>query len=100
MSLPFASFYLETYVSLVHSGGGIGGITLAIALSHSAPHVEVDIYESASAFGMVGAGIGMWPRVWDALKAIGLKDELDRYAASATGGMLIETQCTACGLSR
>jgi len=66
-------------------GGGIGGITLAIALSHSAPHVEVDIYESASAFGMVGAGIGMWPRVWDALKAIGLKDELDRYAASATG---------------
>ncbi|KAH8105384.1 hypothetical protein BXZ70DRAFT_1004888 [Cristinia sonorae] len=66
-------------------GGGIGGLTLAIALSHSAPHIEIDIYESASAYGMVGAGIGMWPRVWDALKAIGLKDELDRYSASATG---------------
>ena len=63
-------------------------MTFAIALSHSAPHVEVDIYESASAFGMVGAGIGMWPRVWDALKAIGLKDELDRYSA-ASGGEII-----------
>ncbi|TCD71096.1 hypothetical protein EIP91_000190 [Steccherinum ochraceum] len=66
-------------------GGGIGGLTFAIALSHHAPSVDIDIYESASTFGMVGAGIGMWPRVWDALKAIGLKDELDRYSASATG---------------
>lgn len=72
------------------SGGGIGGLTFAIALSKTAPHIEVDLYESASAFGMVGAGIGMWPRVWDALKAIGLKDELDKYSASsATGGTLI-----------
>ncbi|THG99814.1 hypothetical protein EW026_g2629 [Hermanssonia centrifuga] len=37
-------------------GGGVGGLTLAVALSHS-PNVEVDVYEAAQEFAEVGAGI-------------------------------------------
>ncbi|KAJ3490085.1 hypothetical protein NLI96_g1673 [Meripilus lineatus] len=60
-------------------GGGIAGLTLAIALSRNAPHLDVVVYEATSTFGAVGAGIGMWPRVWDALKGLGLCDTLDLH---------------------
>jgi hypothetical protein len=43
------------------SGGGIGGLTLAVALSHY-PDIDVDIYESAHKFTEIGAGIGLWAR--------------------------------------
>lgn len=43
------------------SGGGIGGLTCALALSQYGD-IDVDIYEGASRFAEVGAGFGLWPR--------------------------------------
>ncbi|OBZ74451.1 Salicylate hydroxylase [Grifola frondosa] len=57
-------------------GAGLGGLMLALSLHKSAANVRVDIYESASQFTEIGAGIGMWPRVWELIKALGLEDQL------------------------
>ncbi|TFK66167.1 FAD/NAD(P)-binding domain-containing protein [Pluteus cervinus] len=61
-------------------GGGIGGLSLAVALSKY-PNIEVDIYEAASRFTEVGAGIGVWPRVWKILVKMGIDGDLARVTA-------------------
>lgn len=40
-------------------GGGISGLTLAISLYKQ--NVPVTVYESASKFGEIGAGVGFGP---------------------------------------
>lgn len=40
-------------------GGGISGLTLAISLFKQ--NVPVTVYESASKFGEIGAGVGFGP---------------------------------------
>ncbi|KAF1848182.1 salicylate 1-hydroxylase-like protein [Cucurbitaria berberidis CBS 394.84] len=42
-------------------GGGIAGLTLTIALLKHAPSIPITLYESASAFGEIGAGVGFEP---------------------------------------
>lgn len=42
-------------------GGGIAGVTLTIALLTHCPHLRITLYESASAFGEIGAGVGFQP---------------------------------------
>ncbi|KAH7355467.1 salicylate 1-hydroxylase-like protein [Pyrenochaeta sp. MPI-SDFR-AT-0127] len=42
-------------------GGGISGVTLTIALTTRSPHLPITLYESASAFGDIGAGVGFEP---------------------------------------
>ncbi|KAF2621928.1 salicylate 1-hydroxylase-like protein [Macroventuria anomochaeta] len=42
-------------------GGGIAGVTLTIALLKQCPHFRITLYESASAFGEIGAGVGFQP---------------------------------------
>lgn len=42
-------------------GGGIAGVTLTIALLKHCPHLHITLYESASAFGEIGAGVGFQP---------------------------------------
>jgi hypothetical protein len=59
------------------SGGGIGGLTLAFALSKS-PDISVDIYEAASKFTEIGAGIGVWWRTRQVLKSLGLEEDAIR----------------------
>jgi salicylate hydroxylase len=60
-------------------GGGIGGLTLAVALSHL--HLEefldVDLYESAVKLTEVGAGIGFSPKTWEVLKEFGMAEDLE-----------------------
>ena len=58
------------------SGGGMGGLVLALCLKKYAPDVRFDIYESARELTEVGAGIGMTPRIWSLIKELGLEDEL------------------------
>ena len=48
-------------------GGGIAGITLAIALHHRS--IPVTIYEQAPEFGEVGAGVSFSPNAVQAMKA-------------------------------
>ncbi|GLB39496.1 putative FAD binding domain containing protein [Lyophyllum shimeji] len=61
-------------------GGGIAGLALAVALSKY-PDIDVDIYEAATEFSEVGAGIGVWPRVWKILEHLGLSEDLARVTA-------------------
>jgi 2-polyprenyl-6-methoxyphenol hydroxylase-like FAD-dependent oxidoreductase len=55
-------------------GGGIGGLTTAIALRRKG--IEVSVYERASQPGEVGAGITLWPNATRALIDLGVATEL------------------------
>jgi len=63
-------------------GGGIGGLTAAIALARSGRQVRV--YEQATRFGRVGADINLTPNAVRGLDGIGVGDALRRTAARPT----------------
>jgi salicylate hydroxylase len=65
------------FVLICLSGGGVGGLTLAFALSKS-PDICVDVYEAASKFTEIGAGIGVWWRTRQVLKSLGLEEDIIR----------------------
>ena len=72
-----------------YSGGGIAGLTFAIALYRFAPAdapFQVDIYEADAEVRTVGAGITVWPRTWSVMRHLGLYEELSRVAVQASGG--------------
>lgn len=52
---------LTTSFTRPGSGGGVGGLTLAVALSKY-PDIEVEVFEAARQFTEVGAGVGILPR--------------------------------------
>ncbi|KIK50757.1 hypothetical protein GYMLUDRAFT_147374, partial [Collybiopsis luxurians FD-317 M1] len=56
-------------------GGGVGGLTCAVALKNC-PDIEIDLYEQAAQIAEIGAGITIWPRTWDVLKSLGLEGDL------------------------
>ena len=59
-------------------GGGIGGLTAAIALFrlNQNKDIKIDVYEGAHAFTEIGAGVGVYKRPWNVLKELGLTEEL------------------------
>ncbi|KAJ3781222.1 FAD/NAD(P)-binding domain-containing protein, partial [Lentinula aff. detonsa] len=57
------------------SGGGIGGLTCAVALK-DCPNIDLDLYEQAAQITEIGAGITVWPRTWVFLKSMGLEKDL------------------------
>lgn len=59
-------------------GGGIGGAALATSLLQNG--VPVKIFERASAFGEVGAGVQITPNAVKVLRDLGLGDGLDKVA--------------------
>ena len=65
------------------SGGGIAGLTLAVALGRredpSSP-VQIDMYESGTEITTVGAGITVWPRTWAIMRALGMYEDLSNEA--------------------
>lgn len=65
-------------------GAGIGGLALAIGLSHLG--VPFTLYESAPVFSAVGAGVGLGP---NALQAMDMIDQRFRqkYMSIATGNL-------------
>jgi 2-polyprenyl-6-methoxyphenol hydroxylase-like FAD-dependent oxidoreductase len=60
-------------------GGGIGGLTAAIALARQG--LAVEVYEQAPELKEVGAGVGMWPNAMAAFERIGLADRVTRLGA-------------------
>ncbi|KAF8193699.1 FAD/NAD(P)-binding domain-containing protein [Pholiota molesta] len=65
-------------------GGGIGGLSLAVALSslNLDPNaINIDIYEAAPELTQIGAGITFWPRAWKILEKLGVTAELATYLA-------------------
>jgi salicylate hydroxylase len=65
------------------AGGGIGGITLAIALRQRA--IAATLFEQADAFRQVGAGIQMSANASRVLRVLGLDDALARVAVKPEG---------------
>lgn len=51
-------------------GGGVGGLTLAVALSRY-QDIAIDVYEAAQSFCEIGAGVGVWPRAFRVLRKFG-----------------------------
>ena len=59
-------------------GGGIGGLTAAIALSRAG--VEVRVYEAAAELREIGAGVALHPNAMRVLRAIGVEDAVRKVA--------------------
>ncbi|KAJ8588057.1 FAD/NAD(P)-binding domain-containing protein [Rhizopogon salebrosus TDB-379] len=64
-------------------GGGVGGLTLAVALSRY-PDIIVDVYEAAQTFREVGAGVGIWPRSFKVLQKLGADFEQQLLRCSSS----------------
>ena len=93
---PRSSFRLA-YVLISHSsptsGAGLGGLFLALFLQKNCPHIRVDIYESAHELTEVGAGIGMFPRVWEILKTLDIEEDLVTVIGAANGQSMSRPLC-------
>ena len=61
-------------------------MALAVALSRTSREFVVDIYEAKPTYSEIGAGVGMWPRVWETMRALGLEEGLRRKLGSFPGG--------------
>ena len=61
-------------------GGGLGGLTAALALAHHG--LSVRVLEGAQAFGAIGYGIQFGPNVFHVLDRIGVSDDVLEKADS------------------
>ncbi len=59
-------------------GGGIGGLTAAVALARKG--LAAEVYEQAPVLEEVGAGVGLWPNAMAALEPIGLSGKVAQLA--------------------
>ena len=82
----FSDSMSKANLSRIYSGAGLGGLLFALFLQKHAQDVEVDIYESAHALTELGAGVAMWPRVWELIKYLELEDELLQISGSSRAG--------------
>ena len=64
-------------------GGGIGGLTAAVALRRAG--CAVDVYEQAPQLTEVGGGINMGPNATRILRGLGLAEGLDREGVRPAG---------------
>lgn len=62
-------------------GGGIGGLTTAIALRKAG--IDAEIYERAPEIKEAGAGIALWPNALKALYQLKLESALDSVSCSS-----------------
>ena len=74
----------DTAAPAIVVGGGIGGLSAAIALRRAG--VQADVYERAPELREVGAGISLWPNATRQLRRWGLLDEVVRRGFPFTGG--------------
>jgi 2-polyprenyl-6-methoxyphenol hydroxylase-like FAD-dependent oxidoreductase len=59
-------------------GGGIGGLTAAVALARRG--LAAEVFEQAPALEEVGSGVGLWPNAMAALEPIGLSGKVAQLA--------------------
>ena len=64
------------------NGGGVGGLSAAIALRNAGHDVEV--FEQTSSFKRIGADINLTPNVVRALAGLGVVSALEETAARPT----------------
>ncbi|KAJ7581404.1 hypothetical protein C8J56DRAFT_1057390 [Mycena floridula] len=84
-------------------GAGLGGLMSAIALKECAENIELDIYEATGEISgdtrvpdelfqthhhnialEIGAGVTLWPRLWDALNEMGLGPDFEQLVPGYT----------------
>jgi FAD-dependent urate hydroxylase len=67
---------IQPFVSkrIIVAGGGIGGMTAALAL-HRAGNA-VTVYEQAPAFAEIGAGMSLWPNATRVLQSLGVLEQV------------------------
>ncbi|MBV9227991.1 MAG: FAD-dependent monooxygenase [Chloroflexi bacterium] len=75
-------------IPLLVIGGGIGGLTTALALSRKG--YPVHVIEQAHEFGEIGAGIQIAPNGSRTLDEIGILDELHSYAVYPQRVILVD----------
>ena len=63
-------------------GGGIGGVTAAIALKQAG--LDVTVYEQAEELREVGSGLPLWTNALRTLHVLGLTDELEKLGVQVT----------------
>ena len=65
-------------------GGGIGGVTAAIALKQAG--LDVTVFERAEELQEVGSGLPLWTNALRALNKIGLTDIYETLGAEVLAG--------------
>src|SRR5215216_912252 len=65
---------MATIQQAIIIGGGIGGLSKAIALRQIG--IDVRVYERTDAFERVGAGLAVWANAIRALRKLGLADQV------------------------
>lgn len=75
-------------------GGGIGGVSAAVALYRAG--IDVTVYERAIALREVGAGMMLWPNATRVLKELGLLEKVvalsgasDRFLVRSNSGKIL-----------
>jgi 2-polyprenyl-6-methoxyphenol hydroxylase-like FAD-dependent oxidoreductase len=69
---------MEPKIAII--GGGIGGLTAAVALARRG--LAAEVYEQAPALEEVGAGVGLWPNAMAAFEPIGLSGKVAQLAVT------------------
>jgi salicylate hydroxylase len=75
---------------IVVAGGGLGGLTLALALARRRRRVSV--LEGAPAFGAIGYGIQFGPNVFHVFDRIGVRDAVLAHADQPQGLVLLDAR--------
>ena len=78
-------------------GGGIGGLSAAIALRRAG--IQAEVHERAPELREVGAGISLWPNATRQLRRWGLLDEILRRGLLERGQRLLQKPFTATALA-
>lgn len=76
-------------------GGGIAGLTAALALSRRG--IDVKVFEKAKVLAEVGAGILVYPNALRQLERLGLRESMAEVGAAVTGGSYIRMDGTIVG---
>ena len=68
-------------------GGGIGGLFTALSLHHHCKNdnIAIDVYEQASQYSEIGAGVGIGVNAAKLLHRIGLGDAMNNIAGDRKG---------------
>src|SRR5580658_3225157 len=71
-------------------GGGIGGLTAALALR--ARGLDAAVFEQAEVVREIGAGVSIHPNAARLLRRVGLQDQLEKIGAPISGIVLRTSQ--------
>src|SRR6476659_3797328 len=77
---------MPTSLRIAIVGGGIGGLTAALALR--ARGLDVTVFEQAEVMREIGAGVSIHPNAARLLKRVGLDDEVQKIGSPIRGIVL------------